>query len=414
MTVSDASDLGDDRPDDPAPRTTTPSTRTHRRRWRVFGLRALMMFVLVLGGGLGWLAYRERVQRMAVAAIEAAGGKVAYDWEYGSEIGPAGIRPARFGTKPPGPKWLYDAVGPHYLGDVVDVRLGGAKADESVMAHVGRLGRLMLLDLKGADGVTDSGLVHLRRLREITSLDLASTGATGACLTHLAGMSRMAHLHLPDTGVTDSALAQLEGLTALERLESERVHEGITDAGMAHLARLVNLKLLELHSPRITSRGLVHLRGMSHLIDLNLRGTAVDDLSPIRGMVSIKQLTLDQTPIDDAGIAPVSTLPHLTYLYLASTRVTDSGLSSIGELRDLRGLRLSMTGIGDQGLTRLAGLDKLKGLAIQGTRVTEEGITRLAGLKSCSQLTVSKKTLSDAGLAAAKRSRPALQIFRFD
>jgi hypothetical protein len=41
-----------------------------------------MAAVLIIGGGLGWLVYCARAQREAVAAIEAADGKVYYDWEW--------------------------------------------------------------------------------------------------------------------------------------------------------------------------------------------------------------------------------------------------------------------------------------------------------------------------------------------
>ncbi len=40
-----------------------------------------MIFVLLIGGTLGWIVYSARVQRGAVAAIEAAGGSVWYQWQ---------------------------------------------------------------------------------------------------------------------------------------------------------------------------------------------------------------------------------------------------------------------------------------------------------------------------------------------
>jgi hypothetical protein len=55
-----------------------------RRRLRL-SVRALMVVVLITGGGLGWLMYRARVQRDAVAAIRRAGGLTYYDWDM-SEI----------------------------------------------------------------------------------------------------------------------------------------------------------------------------------------------------------------------------------------------------------------------------------------------------------------------------------------
>ena len=43
-------------------------------------VRTLMVLVLVLGGVLGWVVHRARVQREAVAAIKRAGGNPFMDY----------------------------------------------------------------------------------------------------------------------------------------------------------------------------------------------------------------------------------------------------------------------------------------------------------------------------------------------
>jgi hypothetical protein len=62
--------------------TTTPSTTPKpRRRWLQFSLRTLMVLLLVLGAGLGWLAHeaeRARAQQKLAAAIQQLGGRVEY------------------------------------------------------------------------------------------------------------------------------------------------------------------------------------------------------------------------------------------------------------------------------------------------------------------------------------------------
>ena len=50
-----------------------PAAKSWRRLFR-FGLRGLMIFVLVVGGGLGWIVHRAQVQHDSVAAIRGAGG----------------------------------------------------------------------------------------------------------------------------------------------------------------------------------------------------------------------------------------------------------------------------------------------------------------------------------------------------
>jgi hypothetical protein len=43
-------------------------------------MRGLIVLVLVIGGGLGWVVREAHMQRDAVAAVVKAGGTVLYDW----------------------------------------------------------------------------------------------------------------------------------------------------------------------------------------------------------------------------------------------------------------------------------------------------------------------------------------------
>ena len=58
------------------------TTRSWRRKLPLrVSLRALMIFVLMLGGVLGWVVHLAHVQRDAVAAIRSGGGSVIYNWQ---------------------------------------------------------------------------------------------------------------------------------------------------------------------------------------------------------------------------------------------------------------------------------------------------------------------------------------------
>lgn len=57
---------------------STQVTRPKRRAVRL-SVPALMALVLLIGGGIGWVAYRARVQKDAVASIHKAGGNVLVD-----------------------------------------------------------------------------------------------------------------------------------------------------------------------------------------------------------------------------------------------------------------------------------------------------------------------------------------------
>ena len=40
------------------------------------------MINLFLGGRLGWIVHRAKIQRDAVAAIQRAGGSAFYEWDF--------------------------------------------------------------------------------------------------------------------------------------------------------------------------------------------------------------------------------------------------------------------------------------------------------------------------------------------
>jgi hypothetical protein len=124
-----------------------------------FSLRALIVLVLLIGAGLGWLVRSARVQRDAVAAIRRAGGSVSYNWEWnnGKSV---------LGGKPPAPRWLTDLIGVDYFGHVTSVWLEQAATDGAIV-EVGRLTQLGRLHLAGSFH-SDGGLAHLKGLTNLS------------------------------------------------------------------------------------------------------------------------------------------------------------------------------------------------------------------------------------------------------
>ncbi len=163
---------------------------THRKPWwrRLafrLSVRALIVVVLAIGVGLGWVVHRARTQRMAVAAIQRAGGKVEYDWEWTDKSTSPPTKPAK-----PWPKWLVDAVGVDYLADVVSIQLNVTLTNpvpvtDDLMREVGRLGRLKSLGFYSCDQVTDAGLAHLGHLSSLRYLVIGSRNISDAGLGSL-------------------------------------------------------------------------------------------------------------------------------------------------------------------------------------------------------------------------------------
>jgi Leucine-rich repeat (LRR) protein len=289
---------------------SSPSDRVSRpwRRFLRFSVRGLILTVTVLGAGLGWIVRQAHIQRDAVAAIQEAGGSVTYDWEFDNgKYLPGG--------KPWAPSWLVDLIGVDFFDRVTLVNLSQApRPPDSVLAEVGRLNQLEILELAGNASVTDAGLVHLKGLTNLSGLGLNNTQITDAGLVHMKGLTKLSYLGLNGTQVTDAGLVRLKGLTNLSILGLNGSQ--VTDAGMVHLKGLTNVSHLGLSGTQFTDAGLVHLKGLTHLSELGLNNTRVTDA----GLVHLKGLT------------------HLSVLWLNSTQVTDAGMNELK--RTLPGLSI--------------------------------------------------------------------------
>ena len=153
------------------------------RPWRRFvrlSVRGLIVLVLVMGAGLGWLVRSARIQREAVAAIKNAGDRVWYDWEWSNGKSIPGGRPWA-------PRWLVDLIGVDYFGHVTIAWLSPpVNATNATLAAVGRLTRLERLVLIGSSA-DDAGLVQLKGLTKLRFLSLGGTRFTDAGVAHLKG-----------------------------------------------------------------------------------------------------------------------------------------------------------------------------------------------------------------------------------
>jgi internalin A len=414
-----------------------------RRRFRIsLSLRVLMLLVLVLGGGMGWYAYRARVQREAVAAIEAAGGEVYYDFDW--ESGEDGLMP----RKPRWPKWLVDRLGPDYLGQVITVefnRRPSEQPDDGVMERVGQLSGLEELDF-GVTGpgvpnyfeacrVTDAGLAHLRSLHRLRRLRLQFTSIKGPGLVHLSGLKALKHLE-PMYDLTDEGAAALSSLKHLEELSI--VTTNLTDDGIAHLAPLTQLKNLALNAPDLTGVGLARLKGWNRLTRLSLSMIDLEDyrfLSQFPELTSL-ELVLEKfdtksvpgiwLPVErrgELGLASLGTLSKLRDLSVSSSSYPESLLANIGRVQGLERLTLAPlrnvpttdfvhlsrlsslqslwienSTLDDSALAHVAGLKRLKNLSLAGNPISDEGLSHFSGLTELETLGLDRTMITDRGL----------------
>lgn len=157
-----------------------------KRRWLQFSLRTLVLSVLVLGVGFGWVTERVRRQRQAVSKIGSYGGQVTYDYQLDAFGKPRRDQFGNYlhGLQPPGPQWLRELLGDDYFQSPVTIWLEideGVGFEDRELAALAEsmesLPTLRTLSLRGSP-ITDEGLVHLRGLTQLRELNCMWTNVT--------------------------------------------------------------------------------------------------------------------------------------------------------------------------------------------------------------------------------------------
>ena len=237
------------------------------RRFLRFTVRGMIVTVLVIGAGLGWLVRSARIQRDAVAAIEKDGCIVYHGegWIVDWDRMPDSVQSV--------PRWLVQSFGVDYFFYVKSVYFqASSTASDEVIIQVAKLSQLKILHL-GKMLLGDAGLAHLNGLTSLSDLDLGDTQITDAGLANLGGLKNLEALNLRGTKVTDAGLLHLRGMNRLAELDLAGTR--LTDAGLAHLSGLTDLSELDLSYTKVADAGLAHLAGLTKLSKLSLHGTQV-------------------------------------------------------------------------------------------------------------------------------------------
>lgn len=418
--------------------TTSEEGRPGRRpRWRrAFGLRTLMVLVLVAGCGLGWLAGRVGTRGRALAAIRAAGGKInfhgqssakswfwgkLYRWtkaEFCREVAQVSYRDDAFLDAPPsarrsdvpgvtGP--LLAAIGD--LAEVETVVLMGCPIATSDLASLAGTA-VRTLNLLEVQGLADDRPEDPPVLPAVTHLQIGVAGRG----------------ELPR-----STLAVAARLPALERLYLESPLAPVRGDLLAPLARLRRLTMLGLNRTVVDESSLATLDEMPQLRAIWIRGARVGDATLARIVArhpDLLSIEVDGSALTDAGAASLAQLPRLAMVALRGTpatpgHLTDASLIALGRVKTLRRLVVTCGRFGAAGLDGLRGLkflrlalgsvepgstpaliglvggQRLEWLRLGGPGVTDDLLPHLAPSLTPRRaiLDLSDSAISDAGLA---------------
>jgi len=239
-----------------------------------FSLATLLVVVTALSIWFAKITNDAREQAAAIKGVQAKEGIVQFDT--------LAV-----------PDWLKKAIGEEYFRDEKSVcfatnrgrtrATNEPKATAATLEYLASLTNIETLELGNNREVTDSSLVLLTSLKNLTTLYLYRTGIRGPGLVHVAKLPKLSAISLSDTDHDDSGAKHLGRMSRLAwaRLDNTR----LTDAGLSELAQATALKTLTLRNTEITDRGLVYLEQLKQLEVLNLAGTRVT----VAGVAHLKQ-----------------------------------------------------------------------------------------------------------------------------
>jgi hypothetical protein len=281
--------------------------------------------------------------------------------------------------------------------------LSGSKAvtDEG-LRHLARLRNLQHLDLDGT-AVTDRGLAVLRELPKLERVSLAMTRVTDAGIAHLASCEELRDVNLMWTDTGDGAMRALAGK---QELRFFRSGNGLTDAGLALLHELpvfkawqggtVTMALLSYDAApnylllrgSFTDRGMQQLSGLDGLFALNIDDRALRitsaGLPPLLRLANLGWLALDAK---DDWMPYVAEMPRLRFLGVQDTIAGDDGFVALGRSSSIEyiwGRRCH--NLRRRGFLALGEMPALRSLSVSCLNVDDEGISALPGFPALEEL----------------------------
>ena len=197
-------------------------------------------------------------------------------------------------------------------------------------------------------------------------------------------------------------------MATLPRLDARNAN--ITDlTGLEHATNLTELYLgleyVEAERRWLNSNSvsdLSPLRSLTQLTDLTLSGNNISDISSLRGLTKLRRLNLDSNSVSD--ISPVSGLTQLTDLTLSDNDISD--ISSLRGLTQLTDLALSGNNISD--ISAVGGLINLRGLSLWDNAISD--ISAVAGLANLTDLYLWDNAISDISALAGLVNLTALNL----
>lgn len=267
------------------------------------------------------------------------------------------------------------------LTTVTQLHLKGAAIQNEAMRKIAALADLRHLSMTET-GVNDEGLAALAGHKTLEELTIDLCPVTDAGLRHVAAIPNLKKLTLSRVEVKGSGLGALENTKQLERLKL--VELPLETEAVATIGEL-GIRALDLYGKGL-SDGVIGLliKRSPHLQGLAIVPTTegADELSAkaLEGIGALRELEwlcLIGSWVTDEAVRDFAAFQNLKALTLQDTSLTDAGLAPLARLHKLEGLNLSMSQnpkgkLTDAALEHFRGLKKLQFLSVMGNGEVSE------------------------------------------
>jgi hypothetical protein len=140
------------------------------------------------------------------------------------------------------------------------------------LVALGRLVRLVELNISDNPAVTDKGLAHLSPLLLLKQLNLEGTGVVGTGLTSLTNLRQLEQLSLRGTRIGSSSLISLVRLKTVKQLFlGGKVG---TDLTIGYVKRMPGLERLTLSDTMVSGQGLLQMKDAKRLVFVDATGSS--------------------------------------------------------------------------------------------------------------------------------------------
>jgi hypothetical protein len=185
---------------------------------------------------------------------------------------------------------------------------------------------------------------------------------------------------------------------------------------LAALSGLTDLRELTLDNNLVTDAGLAFLPVLQKLEHLSVNGCGLTDhgLTHVAKQTTLTELRASDNRITGTGLQYLTTVPGLAILEIGSADLSDEGVTFLSSLGALQKLNLNCgKPLKVESLAPLAGIKKLRSVSL-GSSATDAAVSSLRTVTSVETLDLSAAPISDAAMdgVAAMRGLKELTLHR--